>query len=153
MQSALAAEPSLSFEVIAGPPLSWRWRGLPRTQIVSPMPWPSYRDVTRKRGADLLLSPLLPTKANAARSWTKRIDAMRLGAALLVSDAGVYRPSAEEQALGMCVPPDADAWEKAIRDLVHDRERLLRLRDLNAAHVQHTSETETPLLPDAILPR
>jgi hypothetical protein len=152
MRSALAAEPSLSFEVIAGPPLSWRWRGLTRTRVMAPMPWPHYRAKSRARGADLLLSPLLPTKANAARSWTKRIDAMRLGAALLVSDPAVYRPDPEELSLGMCVPPDSARWEQAIRDLARDRERLARLRDLNAAHVQRASKAETPLIVDAMLP-
>ena len=153
MQSTLATEPSLSFEVIAGPPLSWRWRGLPRTRVVPPMPWPSYWAETRAPGVDLLLSPLLPTRANAARSWTKRIDAMRLGAALLVSDPDVYRPDAEERALGMCVPPEPAAWERAIRDLARDRERLTRLRDLNAAHVQRASEQFTPLISDAMSPQ
>jgi hypothetical protein len=152
MHSALAAEPSLSFEVIAGLPLSWRWRGSARIRIVPPMPWPDYRSESRKHGVDLLLAPLLPTRANAARSWTKRIDAMRLGAALLVSDANVYRPDGEELSLGMCVPPDPAAWESAIRDLAHDRQRLVRLRDLNAAHVKRAGEAKIPLISDAMLP-
>jgi hypothetical protein len=152
MKSALAAEPSMSFEVIAGPLLSRRWQGLPRTSIVSPIPWPQYRTQSHERGADLLLAPLLPTYANAARSWTKRIDAMRLGAALLVSDPHVYRLDPEEEALGMRVALNPNAWSKAIVDLARDHDRLARLRDLNAAYVRRAAMIETPLITDEMLP-
>jgi hypothetical protein len=151
--SALKAEPLASFEVMAGPPLSWHWRGLPRTEILTPLPWPRYRAESRERGADLLLAPLLPTRANAARSWTKRIDAMRMGAALLVSDPNVYRPDPEEEELGMCVPLDPAAWTDAIVNLARDRTRLARLRDLNRAHVLRASAVPSPLITPEMLPR
>src|SRR6185437_5132958 len=97
--------------------------------------------------------PLLPSAANAARSWTKRIDAMRLGAALLVSNPDVYHPDAEELQLGMCVPPDAAAWSVAIRDLARDPIRLARLRELNRVHVQRASPIPTPLLTESMMPQ
>jgi hypothetical protein len=142
----LEAEASISFEVNVAPPLSFRWRGLPRTTILPSVPWPRYCAESRARRADLLLAPLLPSAANAARSWTKRIDAARLGAALLVSDAEVYQSSPEELRLGMHVPAEPAAWIAAIRDLAHDRNRLVRLRDLNRAYVMAKSATLGPSL-------
>jgi hypothetical protein len=151
MRAVLAAEPSMTFEVLAGAPLSWRWRCLPRTRIEPSKPWPRYRAESRMNGADLLLAPLLPTRANAARSWTKRIDALRLGAALLVSDPNVYHPDPEELSLGMCVEPEQAAWTTAIKELAADRTRLDRLRELNRLHVLRASAAAGPLLTDAML--
>ncbi len=153
VRDALAAEPSMTFETMVSAPLSWRWRGLPRTVLRSPMPWSTYRTVSRETGADLLLAPLLPGVANAARSWTKRIDAMRLGAALLVSDANVYRPDPEERALGMYVPMESAAWTRAIVELAQDRTRLARLRDLNRAYVLRESAKAGSLIPGGLVLR
>ena len=140
----LEAETSVSFEVNVAPPLSFRWRGLPRTTVMPSVTWPRYCAESRARPADLLLAPLLPSAANAARSWTKRIDAARLGAALLVSDAEVYQSSAEELQLGMHVPAEPSAWVAAIRDLAHDRDRLVRLRDLTARSLWRKAQRLAP---------
>jgi hypothetical protein len=144
--NVLEAEVSLSFEVSATAPLSFQWRGLPRTTIVPTVPWARYCTDNRGRHADLLLAPLLSSAANTARSWTKRIDAARLGAALLVSDPDVYQISDEERRLGMCVPTQPAAWVAAIRELSHDRDRLVRLRDLNRRYVIEQSEARGPSL-------
>jgi hypothetical protein len=64
-----------------------------------------------------------------------------------VSDAAVYQVGAEEAALGMCVPADSDAWQRAIRELVRDRARLARLRELNVAHVARAGAAGVPLWP------
>jgi len=149
----LEAEAAISFEVNVAPPLSFRWRGLPRTSVMPSVPWPRYCAESRMRRADLLLAPLLPSAANAARSWTKRIDAARLGAALLVSDAEVYQSGPEELRLGMYVPAEPAAWIAAIRDLAHDRDRLVRLRDLNRAYVMAKSATLGPSLGELLRSR
>lgn len=140
LRSALQVDSGVEAEVLAAWPLRMRWRGLPRTRIAAPMAWPDFRAKTARRGADLLLAPLLPTPANAARAATKRLDAMRLGAALLTSDADIFRPTKEEASLGMCLPCDPARWSKAIVDLALDRERLNRLCDLNRDFVNRQNE-------------
>ena len=152
MRAALVAEATLTFDVAAGAPLSWHWHGLERTRIAAPLPWPRYRADSRAQGADILLAPLLPTAANAARSWTKRIDAMRLGAALLVSEPEIYRVTEAERALGMAVPMDPAAWTAAIGELARDRGRRHRLRDLNRDFVMRESAAAGPLLAAQMLP-
>lgn len=146
MAAVMAAEPGLTLEVVAGSHLRGLWRTLPRTVVHAPLSWPDYRAWTRRHGTDLLLAPLLPNSGNMSRSPTKRIEAMRLGAALLVSDLGVYRPSAEERALGMHVAPDPEAWRQALHALAGDHDRLWRLRELNRRTVAAASAGLEPLL-------
>lgn len=148
MRSLLPELPSVSLEVHAGAPLSWSWRRVPRIVVMPPMPWPAYRAASAKNFADLLLAPLLPTRANAARSWTKRIDAVRMGAALLVSDNEVYQVGQEESSLGMCVPFDAASWKTAILELVRDPDRLAKLRDNNRLRVLKAEDRSAGLLDD-----
>jgi hypothetical protein len=151
MNSVLRQQPSVSFEVTAGVYAGLPMRKLSRTQVTPSRPWPRYRAESREQGADLLLAPLLPTEANAARSWTKRIDAMRLGAALLASDPEVYRPDPQELSLGMCLPLDPAKWADAIVELTCDRVRLARLRDLNRTFVLRESAAAGPLFTAAML--
>ncbi|SEQ36684.1 hypothetical protein SAMN05216548_104103 [Faunimonas pinastri] len=146
LRDALKAEPGITAEVAAGLRLRLLWRGQRGIRFLRSRSWPDFRRDTAERGADLLLAPLLPSPANAARAATKRIDAMRLGAALLVSDAEIYKPNAEELALGMCVPIEPGRWSQALVALAHDRPRLERLRDLNRAHVETMNARAEPLL-------
>jgi hypothetical protein len=74
-----------------------------------------------------MLASLLPTGVNAARAPTKRIDAARGGAALLLSNPEVYAPSQEERARDMLVDLDPDRWVRAITDLVRDPGRIREL--------------------------
>lgn len=139
MREILRSEPNVTCDVAASVPQSWWWHTVPRAQVGPSMRWPQYHRWSRERGADLLLAPLIPTPGNLCRSWTKRIDAMRLGASILVSAPEVYLPSAAESDLGMCVPLQRDAWLAAIRSLVHDRTKTARLRDLNRSFVEDAS--------------
>lgn len=138
--------PALRLEAMAGPVLARGWKAIPGVNVVPPQPWPAYRARSRSEGADLLLAPLLSGPANAARSQTKRIDAMRLGAALLVSDRDIYRCGDEELAHGMHAPPDPALWVETIAALAADPVRVRRLRDLNRDHVRRMSATMGPLL-------
>jgi hypothetical protein len=142
------ANPQVVFEVIANPQLAARWRAVQGVRVLPSMPWPGYRAWTRSESADLLLAPLLKSPANAARSGAKRIDALRLGAALLVSEPGIYRCSGEEIGLGMSVPADAEGWSGAILALAREPERVKRLRDLNAEHMRQAGLAAEPLLTD-----
>ena len=141
----LAAAPGLRFEVTARSRVAAQWSSCRGVTVRPPWPWPEYRAANAGRGIDLMLAPLLPTPANAARSWTKRIDAARAGAALLVSDASVYRPSPEEQDLGMRVELNVEAWCEAILALAGDRLRLRQLARLNHAAVSAWGDTAAPL--------
>lgn len=146
MTDVARRNPTLRLEAIAGPVLARGWNAVPGVTVVPPLRWPAYRARSRSEGTDVLLSPLLPGPANAARSQTKRIDAMRLGAALLVSDRDIYRCEEHELSLGMHAPPDPARWTEAILALAADPARIQRLRDLNRDHVLRMSAAMEPLL-------
>ena len=146
LRAALRADSRVKADIIAAWPLRMLWYGLPRTRIATPMSWLGFRSETPERGADLLLAPLSPTPANAARAATKRLDAMRLGAALLTSNADIYQPTQEEASLGMCLPCDPARWSEAIVDLARDLQRRQRLRDLNRRFVYRQNEAIGPAL-------
>jgi len=118
-------------EVIASRYCASVWRRDPRIEVIPPRPWPEHSTATARQPLDILLAPLLPTAANLARSDTKRIDACRSGAALLVSEADIYRPSAEESALGMVVLLEPAAWQEAILAMVSGLDRRRTLARLN----------------------
>jgi hypothetical protein len=128
--------PDVEIEIVATPSLASIWRRVPRARFAGTMSWPLYRDVTRRRGCDVLLAPLLDTIANRARAPTKRIDAYRMGAALLTNAADVYRPGSDELDSGMLLPLCPDAWADGLARLIDDRARIASLAALNARHVE-----------------
>jgi hypothetical protein len=142
----LAENAALDFEVVAQGGLAAGWRRIARASIMPPLPWPEYRKATAARAIDIMLAPLLPTELNAARAPTKRIDAARSGAALLVSDPGVYNPSAAERALGMQVDLDRALWARAITELARDPDRIRKLACLNREQLAAAQATAPPLL-------
>jgi hypothetical protein len=146
----LAENPDVDFEVVAQGTLAARWRRINRVTVLPQLPWPEYREATARYAVDIMLASLLPTRVNAVRAPTKRIDAARSGAALLVSDPEVYAPSRQERALGMLVDLDPDRWVRAIADLVRDPDRIRELARLNRAHVAAAQATAPPLLVEHI---
>jgi hypothetical protein len=150
LSRVLAENPDVDFEVVAQGSLAARWRRIDRVIVLPQLPWPQYREATARRSVDIMLAALLPTRVNAARAPTKRIDAARSGAALLVSDPEVYAPSQEERALGMLVDLDPDRWVRAIAGLVREPDRIRELARLNRAHVAAAQATAPPLLVEHI---
>lgn len=145
LRRVLDRQSDLQVEIVATPAMSLLWRGLSCIRTVAPAPWSEFRESTRAMGADLLLAPLLPSPANAARAPTKRIDALRLGAAILVNEASIYRPTADEAKLGMCVELERALWVEAIVQLARDPERLSQLRQLNRTRVEQWTAAARPL--------
>ena len=143
VRAVLAADPAITFEVVAR---SERfWRGDERVRVIPYRSWPDYRADTAAHGRDLMLAPLLPSAANAARADVKRIDAARCGAALLVSDRAVFQVSQAEAALGMAAPLDAATWTRRILELMGDPERRRALVDLNRAKLSAARQAATGL--------
>jgi hypothetical protein len=142
----VAAYPEIAFEVVGRHRRPSPWRRVEGVTIVAPRPWPVYRQELRDNPLDVMLAPLLPTKLNAGRAATKRIDAARSRAALLVSSADVYAPSSDERSLGMLIELDPRHWVKALTDLAREPRRIEALAQLNREHVIATRRAQPPLL-------
>jgi hypothetical protein len=106
-----AAVPGARLEVVADRRLAPIWREHPWVEVRPSRPWPAYRDAARRGGADLFLVPLVDARINEGRSFSKVIDAVRLGAVPLLADALAYRPLA---GLLPLIPPDPQAWIEAV---------------------------------------
>jgi hypothetical protein len=149
VREVLAADPRVEFEVVADPGRDRLWRGDPRVRVIPYRSWPAYRADTAAHGRDLLLAPVQPGAANAARADVKRIDAARCGAALMVSDAAVFQVSPGEAALGMAAPLEASAWVQGVLGLIGDEERRRALIDLNREKLIAARRTASALFAPA----
>lgn len=148
----LARCPGWRLEVAAAGQLVDLWSGLEGVDILPVMPWDRYRRETGQLGRRVLLAPFRPSRVNAARSASKRIDAARMGAALVVSDAAVYALTAEERSQDMMIPYDAGAWVEGLAALSRDPERVAALAARNRRGVEQAHAAARPLCVPAETP-
>ncbi len=117
---------------------------LPNVEVVPQLAWPDYRLTQAGARAAISLAPLFASEVNDARAPVKAFDAARLGAAGIFADAPAYRGFVRPGLDGLLLPMDADAWARAISDLLADanrrvglattaRARLIELRRSGAA--------------------
>jgi hypothetical protein len=81
------------------------------------MSWPQYLAYTQSRKADIGLAPLLPSKFNAARGATKRMDYARMGAVGIYTDVQPYSDHVQHANDGWLLPNDPAVWVKTILEL------------------------------------
>jgi hypothetical protein len=104
-----------------------QFRDLPRIRILHPMTWSSYLAETGVGRVDLLLTPLLESRFNAAKAAVKFIDAARCGAAGLYSDRPPYRGFIRHGIDGLLLADHQQDWLEAIERLIHDASARRRL--------------------------
>jgi glycosyltransferase involved in cell wall biosynthesis len=122
MADVLKRCPRLHFEVVGTGAMAAMWRRLPRTTVVSPMPWPAYREFAAQPGRHVGLAPQLPSAFNAARSHTKFFDIARSGAVGVYAAHSACADVVGHEKDGLVVPMDPAAWAGAIARLALDDE-------------------------------
>lgn len=127
MRRVLAADPGICFEVIANGRSARRYRRLPRTWVVAPMGWTSYRRFMATPGRHIGLAPMLPSAFNAARSHTKFFDITETGAVGIYARGNAFDKVVEHEHDGLLLPTATTRWEAAIRELARDHGRLERM--------------------------
>lgn len=130
----LAGAGNVAFDVIGPAQARNLWADIPSVAFQSEIDWPSYRRRTRQIGADILIAPMLDTPLNQARSATKAIDAVRMGA------AGVFQASPAYESLGeaaLLVAGGPEAWVTELRRLIGQRQ----VRDAHASRLRAEIET------------
>ncbi len=120
MTEVLRLRPDVAFEVTADDRAGVLWRGLDRVAVVAPTSWPAYLERSRRERADIVVVPLLRSRANRARAGTKRIDVVRLGAAGVFSASPAYGTG--EGSDEVVIPNRRRLWIAAILHLVDDAE-------------------------------
>ena len=123
----LLADLDVAFEITGGPALARAASDLPRATVVPQLAWPQYLQRQAGERAAICLAPLLASALNAARAPVKAFDAARLGAAGLFADGEPYRGFVRDGEDGLVLPMQPQAWADAIRALLDDPGRRLRL--------------------------
>ncbi|MEZ0167578.1 hypothetical protein [Microvirga sp. TS319] len=139
-----AALPQAVFEIVADRSLAGPWQEMPNVVVRKPTPWPVYRAETAHDQADILLVPLLPAPINEVRSSTKLIDAARLGAVPILSDAAPY---AAYRDVAPCLSLNQAAWVNAICELARDAAQRQRIMARLQVRLEQTRHGLYPLLP------
>lgn len=107
----------LLFMIIGGKQVRTLFADLPRTIILHPLSWSTYREALPSLPHDIGLAPLLPTAFNATRSPTRFYDFTHLGAIGLYSDTPPYHSFIRHGIDGYLLPNDPQIWSKKIIQL------------------------------------
>lgn len=119
--------PQAVFEVFGDDWVRRLFAGIPRVEVIAPLPWPQY--LRRAEGCHLAvgLAPMLPGYFNAARSSTKVFDILRCGAVPVCSARAPYDDSGLQEAGAVLLPDDPGKWADAVTHLLADDDRRMWL--------------------------
>lgn len=109
------------FDVVGPAGAKGIWAHVPSAQFHSELDWPNYRERCHQVRADILIAPMLDTPLNQARSPSKAIDAVRMGAAAVFPRSRPYQELGESVVL---VDGGPESWLIALRDLIAKRDAL-----------------------------
>jgi hypothetical protein len=145
VEAVLAARPQVRFEVTADAWAARLWAGLERVTVDAPTPWEAYLARTGRERADIVLVPMLRSRANAARAGTKRIDVVRLGAAGIFSASPAYGEADGSGEIRLA--NRRRRWIEAILRLVDDPEARAAVAAASRALVEAASRSAEEGLP------
>lgn len=134
MTEVLRLRPNVVFEVTADDRARDLWKGIDRATVVAPTSWPAYLERTRRERADIVVVPLLRSRANRARAGTKRIDVVRLGAAGVFSASPAYGAPGDTDEV--VLTNRRKIWIAAIVTLVDDPQARARAADATRRAVE-----------------
>lgn len=132
----------VAFDVVGPAGAKGIWASVPAVQFHSELDWPDYRERCRQVRADILIAPMFDTPLNQARSPSKAIDAVRMGAAAVFSRSRPYQELGESVVL---VDGGPESWLIALRDLIAKRDTLGCRADRLKAEVASWAAQALPL--------
>lgn len=129
---------------VMGPAQSKRaWDRVPGVRFHAEVDWPAYKRRSKQLGADLLVAPMLDTPLNQARSSTKAIDAVRMGAAAIFPRMAAYRGLDGSATL---IDGGIREWVSTIRSYVEDRARTHSAAEKLRAEITRWRDKPSPLI-------
>ena len=131
MREVLLRNDQLLLEIVGGSKVNRKFRKLPRTVVIHPMSWDSYKHWLGGSDRSIGLAPLLDSPFNKARSYTKFFDITRAGAVGIYSDGEPYSLVVSDGVDGFLLPADKKLWVDKILQLADDT--LMRSHVLAAA--------------------
>lgn len=136
MKNALSQNDSLQFEIIGNSGLNKRFKRLPRTIVVHPISWESYKTFNLQSHRSIGLAPLVTTGFNKARSSTKYFDITAANTIGVYAKEGPYAQVVNDGENGRLVEMTEAAWVEAILELAEQREVREAMLSNAKAHVE-----------------
>ncbi len=130
------------FELIGDHSLYKAARGIPRVQVLHPMPWPDYLAMTSSRTMDIGLAPLMDTRFNQSRSHTKLLDICRQNAVGIYSPRFSFAELIQENNAGLIAENTVDSWVIAIEQLIGmEKQDMLSSANRLIMSIESSSQT------------
>ena len=143
IEEVLRRKQDLVFEVIGDRVVKHLFSGMPRVQVLHPMPWQNYQALLSCPGRSIGLAPLLDTSFNRARSHTKYFDITHAGAAGIYAEGSVYERIVQHGENGLLLPMEPDKWAQAIVDLYDNPARVSEIVGKAVALINSPKQCET----------
>ncbi|MGE0082352.1 MAG: glycosyltransferase [Thiohalomonadaceae bacterium] len=145
VEEALNRDERLVFEIVGGSDVYRLYRGLPRVNVVHPMKWPAYQAFLATPGRHVGLAPLMASRFNRARSYTKFFDITHCGAAGIYAAGSACGDVVRAGLDGEVLPMDEARWVEAILALARDDARRLAMVQNARERVQALAHTAREL--------
>lgn len=142
MKAVLAEDENIAFEIIGGRDVNKQYKSLPRTTVLHPMSWLTYKSLLCQSGRTIGLAPLLDEPFNHARSYTKFFDITQAGAVGVFAKESQYAEVVQDQQNGRLVAMDKSAWVAAILELARSPEKRTAMYQNALDEVDHLAEHE-----------
>jgi glycosyltransferase involved in cell wall biosynthesis len=101
----------------------------PRVICLHPVPWRTFVDSLSILQLDIGLAPLIDSRFNRGRSYTKFYDITRMGAVGIYTDVPPYSGFVRAGVDGVLVNNELEAWRLAILELASSPERRTSMRN------------------------
>ncbi|MGY8872672.1 MAG: hypothetical protein ACKVJE_19750 [Pseudomonadales bacterium] len=142
MKAVLVEDENIAFEIIGGREVNKQFKSLPRTTVLHPMSWLTYKTLLCQPGRAIGLAPLLDEPFNHARSYTKFFDITQAGAVGIFATESQFAEVVEDQVNGRLVAMDKSAWVAAILELARSPEKRTAMYQNALNEVDHLVEHE-----------
>ncbi|MDQ9172258.1 hypothetical protein Q8A64_17750 [Oxalobacteraceae bacterium R-40] len=129
VEEVLKLDERCSFEIVGGMDVYRLYHGLARVRVVHPMKWAAFQKFLALPGRTVGLVPVLDTRFNKARSYTKFFDITRSGAAGIYTRGSIFGSIVNHEVDGLLQENDPEQWIESILDLLADaglREKMVR---------------------------
>lgn len=124
MAQVLSNSNNITFEIAADRKIKKLYKNLPNVSIVNPMSWVAYQSYLGMSKRNVGLAPLIPTRFNASRSYTKYFDITNANAVGIYAKGAIYDKVIKHDINGLLLEMNKDLWVKAIKHLAsNDRAR------------------------------
>ena len=142
IKAVLIANENVTFEIIGNSDVNKLYKHLPRTTVLHPMSWQTYKYLLSQPGRKIGLAPLLDVPFNYARSYTKYFDITQAGATGIYASKSQFSEVVKNRENGMLIEMEKKLWVEAILELA--REPTLRDQLYHEAlnRIEHLVEHE-----------